>query len=68
MKNKPKAKKIEINLKFIEKSFSNCIQYELVAYHLKDLLEKAIVASNVNPNDIDTKGFFKWNFLFLLCL
>jgi hypothetical protein len=28
----------------------------------KDLLEKAIVASNVNPNDINTKGFFKWNF------
>ena len=28
----------------------------------KDLLEKAIVASNVNPNDIDTKGCFKWNF------
>ena len=28
----------------------------------KDLLEKAIEASNVDPNDIDTKGFFKWNF------
>ena len=28
----------------------------------KNLLEKAIEASNVDPNDIDTKGFFKWNF------
>jgi uncharacterized small protein (DUF1192 family) len=28
----------------------------------KDLLEKAIAATNVHPNDIDTKGFFKWNF------
>jgi hypothetical protein len=28
----------------------------------KDLLEKAIASSNVKPNDIKTKGFFKWIF------
>ena len=28
----------------------------------RDLLEKAIVASNVDLNDIDTKGFFKWRY------
>jgi len=28
----------------------------------RDLLEKAIAASNVHPKDIDTKGFFKWRY------
>jgi hypothetical protein len=28
----------------------------------KDLLEKAIEASNVDPNYINTKGFFKWRY------
>jgi hypothetical protein len=28
----------------------------------RDLLEKAIAASNVHPNYIDTKGFFKWRY------
>jgi hypothetical protein len=28
----------------------------------KNLLEKAIKASNVDPDNINTKGFFKWRF------
>ena len=28
----------------------------------KDLLEKAIIASNTNPKFIKTKVFFKWRF------
>ena len=27
-----------------------------------NLLEQAIIASNVNPSNIKTKGFFKWRF------
>ena len=47
---------IALQLKFIEESFLNCVQYELVAYHVKSLLEKisSLTGKHISEEILDT--------------
>ncbi len=47
---------IQIKLKTIEKSFSDALHYELIAYHLKDMLEKVseLTGKNISEGVLDT--------------